>query len=161
MSSCPHGAKGPAIVESRMYDLHILTVLPPRICLICGHVGCGRYKGGHAYDHFKGSQHCYALELETQRVWDYVGDNYVHRLIQSKTDGKLVEVPSPGMASGATGPLHNRQGSCSLSDPYRRQSVGLGGDDGSGQADDDLKEAMISSKLDAVSQGELLIFCHF
>jgi hypothetical protein len=31
----------------------------------------------------------------TPQVWDYVGDNYVHRLIQSKTDGKLVEVPSP------------------------------------------------------------------
>ena len=27
-----------------------------------------------------------------QRVWDYVNDSYVHRLIQSKTDGKLVEV---------------------------------------------------------------------
>lgn len=26
-----------------------------------------------------------------QRVWDYVNDSYVHRLIQSKTDGKLVE----------------------------------------------------------------------
>lgn len=24
-------------------------------------------------------------------MWDYAGDNYVHRLIQSKTDGKLVE----------------------------------------------------------------------
>lgn len=30
--------------------------------------------------------------MDTQRVWDYVGDNYVHRLIQSKTDGKLVEL---------------------------------------------------------------------
>lgn len=38
------------------------------ICLICGHVGCGRYKAGHAIDHWKASQHCYALELETQRV---------------------------------------------------------------------------------------------
>jgi BRCA1-associated protein len=28
-------------------------------------------------------------------VWDYVGDGYVHRLIQSKTDGKLVELPAP------------------------------------------------------------------
>ncbi|CAK9142014.1 unnamed protein product [Ilex paraguariensis] len=37
-------------------------------------------------------EHCYSLELETQRVWDYAGDNYVHRLIQSKTDGKLVEL---------------------------------------------------------------------
>lgn len=38
--------------------------------------------------------HAYAMELETQRVWDYPGDNYVHRLIQNKADGKLVELPS-------------------------------------------------------------------
>lgn len=119
--------------------------------LACICTGC-RYKQGHANDHWKASAHCYALELETQRVWDYAGacsacwapaactqadmrvntlqrlhnlthtglctagtrpvlsccahaaaelaaaaagDGYVHRLIQSKTDGKLVEVPSP------------------------------------------------------------------
>lgn len=39
----------------------------------------------------------YALELETQRVWDYAGDGYVHRLIQNKADGKLVELPSASM----------------------------------------------------------------
>ncbi len=33
-----------------------------------------------------------------QRVWDYVNDTYVHRLIQSKTDGKLVEVRGTGCA---------------------------------------------------------------
>lgn len=27
-------------------------------------------------------------------MWDYAGDNYVHRLIQSKTDGKLIELNS-------------------------------------------------------------------
>ena len=32
------------------------------------------------------------MELGTNRVWDYAGDNYVHRLIQNKADGKLVEV---------------------------------------------------------------------
>ncbi|KAJ6353335.1 hypothetical protein OIU76_002368 [Salix suchowensis] len=64
------------------------------ICVLCGFVGCGRYKGGHAIRHWKETQHCYSLELDTQRVWDYVGDNYVHRLIQSKTDGKLVELNS-------------------------------------------------------------------
>ncbi|KAG0494012.1 hypothetical protein HPP92_005006 [Vanilla planifolia] len=62
------------------------------ICVICGFVGCGRYKEGHAIRHWKETNHCYSLELETQRVWDYVGDNYVHRLIQSKTDGELVEL---------------------------------------------------------------------
>lgn len=44
--------------------------------------------------HWKETEHCYSLELETQRVWDYAGNNYVHRLIQSKTDGKLVELNS-------------------------------------------------------------------
>jgi BRCA1-associated protein len=39
------------------------------------------------------------LELETQRVWDYAGDGYVHRLIQNKADGKLVELPSASMRS--------------------------------------------------------------
>ncbi|KAL2936631.1 BRCA1-associated protein [Bienertia sinuspersici] len=65
------------------------------ICVICGFVGCGRYKEGHAIMHWKDTQHCYSLDLETRRVWDYVGDNYVHRLIQSKTDGKLVELNAP------------------------------------------------------------------
>ncbi|KAE8700610.1 3-isopropylmalate dehydrogenase 2 [Hibiscus syriacus] len=51
-------------------------------------------KGDMLFIHWKETQHCYSLELETQRVWDYAGDNYVHRLIQSKTDGKLVELNS-------------------------------------------------------------------
>ena len=34
------------------------------------------------------------MDLSTQHVWDYAGDGYVHRLIQNKTDGKLVELPS-------------------------------------------------------------------
>lgn len=65
------------------------------ICLICGHVGCGRYQGGHAATHYRDTNHTYALQLGTDRVWDYAGDNFVHRLLQSKTDGKLVEARSP------------------------------------------------------------------
>ncbi|XP_062088593.1 BRAP2 RING ZnF UBP domain-containing protein 2-like, partial [Humulus lupulus] len=61
------------------------------MCIICGFFGCGRDKEGHAIGHWKDTQHCYSLDLETRRVWDYEGDNYVHRLIQSKTDRKLVE----------------------------------------------------------------------
>lgn len=34
------------------------------------------------------------MDLSTQRVWDYVGDAYVHRIIQNKGDGKLVELPA-------------------------------------------------------------------
>ena len=47
------------------------------MCLICGYIGCGRYVLGHARSHFNSTGHTYALELETQRVWDYTGDGYV------------------------------------------------------------------------------------
>ena len=63
------------------------------VCLICGHAGCGRYQHGHAYQHYSQTGHLYALELETQRVWDYGGDGFVHRLIRNKADGKVVELP--------------------------------------------------------------------
>ncbi|XP_068680875.1 BRCA1-associated protein-like isoform X1 [Montipora foliosa] len=43
------------------------------ICLICGHIGCGRYLRSHAKRHFQETQHTYSLELGTQRVWDYTG----------------------------------------------------------------------------------------
>ncbi|EZA54648.1 BRCA1-associated protein [Ooceraea biroi] len=60
------------------------------ICLICGHVGCSRYHQGHAFEHYQETHHCYAMQLGNNRVWDYVGDNFVHRLLQDK-DGKMVE----------------------------------------------------------------------
>ncbi|KAJ7626433.1 hypothetical protein DFH06DRAFT_1219913 [Mycena polygramma] len=72
------------------------------ICLICGNIGCGRYGRAHAQAHYQSTTHLYALELETQRVWDYAGDGYVHRLIQNKADGKLVELPSASSSMGAT-----------------------------------------------------------
>jgi BRCA1-associated protein len=64
------------------------------ICLICGKVGCGRYKGGHAKEHWKESAHNFALEIETQHVWDYAEDTWVHRLIREKGDSKVIELPS-------------------------------------------------------------------
>ncbi|XP_076842796.1 BRCA1-associated protein [Brachyhypopomus gauderio] len=66
------------------------------ICLICGHIGCGRYVSRHAYKHFEETQHTYAMQLTNQRVWDYAGDNYVHRLVASKTDGKMVQYECDG-----------------------------------------------------------------
>ncbi|KTB21751.1 RING finger protein ETP1 [Nakaseomyces glabratus] len=61
------------------------------ICLICGHVGCGRYNSRHAIKHFEETSHCFAMDSKTDRVWDYAGDNYVHRLVENEVDGKLVE----------------------------------------------------------------------
>ncbi|GMM58137.1 Etp1 protein [Maudiozyma humilis] len=83
------------------------------VCLVCGNVGCGRYNSKHAIQHFEDSSHCFAMDIKTQRVWDYAGDNYVHRLVQNEIDGKLVEVglsveqartqPQQGQAAAAPG----------------------------------------------------------
>ncbi len=59
-------------------------------------MGCGRYVRGHAYNHFQITQHTYSMQLGSNRVWDYAADNYVHRLIQNKTDGKLVQLDEGG-----------------------------------------------------------------
>ncbi|CAB4067037.1 BRAP [Lepeophtheirus salmonis] len=81
------------------------------ICLICGYVGCGRYVGGHSHAHFLATQHCYTMELDQRRVWDYVGDNFVHRLVQTDSaDGKLVEAQGNGEGDNS-----ERKGNDSLS----------------------------------------------
>jgi len=56
------------------------------------------------------------LELETQqRVWDYVGDNYVNRLIQNKADGKLVELPG----------LYDNDGDLKIKDETKFEAITL------------------------------------
>ena len=61
------------------------------LCLVCGFVGCGRYLNRHAVEHFENTNHTFAKQMESERVWDYARDQYVHRLIQNKGDGKVVE----------------------------------------------------------------------
>lgn len=53
------------------------------ICLICANFGCGRYKGGHAHDHFIKTGHAFALKLNSHRIWNYSTDRYVHWKIVS------------------------------------------------------------------------------
>ncbi|CAD0056866.1 unnamed protein product [Aureobasidium pullulans] len=64
------------------------------ICLICGNTGCGRYDSAHAFAHWESTSHCYAMDINSQHVWDYAGDGYVHRLIQNKPDSKLIDLPA-------------------------------------------------------------------
>jgi BRCA1-associated protein len=49
----------------------------------------------HAGQHHDETLHAYALDTQTQHVWDFAGQGYVHRLLQNKQDGKLVEVSDP------------------------------------------------------------------
>lgn len=45
----------------------------------------------HSFRHFEITSHTFTMQIGGGRVWDYAGDNYVHRLIQNSTDGKMVE----------------------------------------------------------------------
>ena len=131
------------------------------VCLICGYLGCGRYKGGHAADHFRESGHSYSLELASHRVWDYVGDSYVHRLVRSKADGHLVEVPSPASAafryggSGAGGGASSSQGPRPAggggTGGAKKEDRGEPGLDGEEAFDSEMRGALLSSKIEAVS----------
>jgi chromosome segregation ATPase len=42
--------------------------------------------------HWKETNHSYAMHIRYQWVWDYVGDTWVHRLIQK--EGKMVDLPA-------------------------------------------------------------------
>lgn len=61
------------------------------ICLICGNLGCGRYKGGHAHNHFLKTGHAFALKSDSHHIWDYNLDKYVHWSIKS-AEGTVVDV---------------------------------------------------------------------
>ena len=71
------------------------------VCLICGVISCGAPTGplGHARQHYDETLHAYALDTETQHVWDFCGQGYVHRLLHNDRDGKLVEVSDPNAVS--------------------------------------------------------------
>lgn len=62
----------------------------------------------------------YIINLKCIQVWDYVGDGYVHRLVRSKTDGKLVEVTSPEMC----GSNSNGDASCTnMNDIEKNEAI--------------------------------------
>lgn len=98
---------------------------------------CNRYKEGHAVRHWKDTQHCYSLHLETQRVWDYVGDTYVHRLNQSKSDEKHAKMRSKCSAVG------DNSVNCTCSD------------------DSGISSAVLSSRIEAVSLCNTKFFIEF
>lgn len=90
-----------------------------------------RYEKGHAIEHFRHAQHSYSLELETQQIWDYVGDKYVHRLNQSKIGSKSIAT--------------------------NHQCESLEGECGD-KEDDEVDGALFSTKVDAVTLYRYIFF---
>ncbi|EAR99089.1 Zn-finger in ubiquitin-hydrolase (macronuclear) [Tetrahymena thermophila SB210] len=60
------------------------------LCLICGNIGCGRYKKGHAKDHWYQSGHCLSMEVESERIWDYFDDKFVHRIMKGENRKTII-----------------------------------------------------------------------
>jgi len=53
----------------------------------------------HAQQHYEEQQHTYALDMNTQHVWDFAGNGFVHRLLTNQGDGKVVEHSLPPLSS--------------------------------------------------------------
>ena len=102
------------------------TTVRNYVCLICGVISCSNGPSsswsspsigeganqppqapshlGHALQHYEDTLHAYALDTETQHVWDFAGGGYVHRLLNSE-DGKIVEGTDPQLMEEERG--HN------------------------------------------------------
>ena len=50
------------------------------------------------FNQFQLFENTYISYAVAEQVWDYTNDAYVHRLVLSKKDGRLVEIPAPGLA---------------------------------------------------------------
>jgi len=82
------------------------------VCLICSHLGCGRYMREHAKDHATQQRHRFCLELDSGRIWDYSADVFVHRrLVQmAAASGGCFDVTLPAPADGDTVVLSSSSG---------------------------------------------------
>lgn len=96
------------------------------ICLVCGHVGCGRYQNEHAVQHFEQTGHNFSLDVMTRRVWDYVSDGFVHRLILNQTEDSenatsLASKPVELLRRQAS--LHHNEGSDFVTSPAKERPL--------------------------------------
>ncbi|KOS14897.1 hypothetical protein Malapachy_0943 [Malassezia pachydermatis] len=97
------------------------------------------------------------ISVDTQRVWDYAGDGYVHRIIQASSGGKLVELPSASNMA-ATTPEHlwnaRYPGGVHVSNGGR---IGTNGstpaamDESLSRSSNELHQQYLQSKLEALS----------
>jgi BRCA1-associated protein len=46
--------------------------------MVCGVIGCGRYRNADAYKHYRNSGHILSLDLKTHHIWNYKFDCFSH-----------------------------------------------------------------------------------
>lgn len=105
-SPCPVCRYDHSGINSTLSACHVCSTTENNyVCLICGVVSCSPNDSpndspSHARGHYEQTLHAYALHIDSQHVWDFAGEGFVHRLISNEHDGKIVEAPDPrGRAS--------------------------------------------------------------
>jgi BRCA1-associated protein len=134
---------------------HVQTQL--WICLVCGHVGCGRYVQHHALAHYRSTHHVFCMEIQSGRVWDYCSDSYVHRVLLNDPDGKhaVLETPTESEAHASPATTGSRGNATRNTLPSSSNRSVTEHEEEQTQ----LFAATVASKVDSLSQEyELLLF---
>ncbi|KAK4531894.1 hypothetical protein CCYA_CCYA10G2751 [Cyanidiococcus yangmingshanensis] len=127
------------------------------ICLVCGHVGCGRYVQHHALAHYRSTHHVFCMEIQSGRVWDYSSDSYVHRVLLNEPDGKHAVLETSSKSEASSSVATAGLGRSSM------RSTAVGSSSRNLMEHDEertqLFAATVASKVDSLSQEyELLLF---
>ena len=126
-SPCPVCRYDHSGLNQTLSKCHVCaTTVRNYVCLICGVISCSNGPSssfmqcpsaaddgadqapqapshlGHAMQHYEDTLHAYALDTETQHVWDFAGGGYVHRLLSSE-NGKIVEGTDPQLMNEERG----------------------------------------------------------
>jgi len=125
-SPCPVCRYDHSGLNQTLSKCHVCaTTVRNYVCLICGVISCSNGPSssfmqcpsaaddadqapqapshlGHALQHYEETLHAYALDTETQHVWDFAGGGYVHRLLSSE-NGKIVEGTDPQLMNEERG----------------------------------------------------------
>jgi hypothetical protein len=115
------------------------TPAPPPLLPLSAVCGCA-VTAGHAVKHFEETGHTFSLNVAQQKVWDYVSDGYVHRLVLNKKDGQLVEVGGAGGGGGGSGgggsgePHHHMFAEAAVAEAAAVQRGRADGGGGAGQS---------------------------
>ncbi|KPA73700.1 hypothetical protein ABB37_09625 [Leptomonas pyrrhocoris] len=106
------------------------------VCLICGHVACGRARRDHQQEHYRSSGHSCAWQSSTNRIRNLSSRMFLHQEVALLLDEAEADeaAPSASAAAGDGGGF----------DPLRHMSWAE-------PVDSDLREALNESKEEAVA----------
>ncbi|KPI83076.1 hypothetical protein ABL78_7899 [Leptomonas seymouri] len=112
------------------------------VCLICGHIACGRARRDHQQQHYRSSGHSCSWQSSTNRIWNLSSRMFLHQEVALLLDGAEEAQPVPDghhtsapAADGDGGEL----------DPLRHMSWAE-------PFESDLQEALNESKEEAVAR---------